>query len=442
MKTSNSDRTKALGKGNIFLDSFKTKSINKLSYLCGYTKRQGGKIQPKSLIVGFMLMISKRRNTYSDWAFEVGLLENKTITKQSLNAKMTQQTEDLVKQVLEENLLARVKPKPSKKINGLLKNFNSVQIDDSSTLHLPDELAEKFPGNYSRGEKKALAKVHALYNLTENNFSFLKVYSFTNNDQSLSPSVLPYLEKGDLCIRDLGFLVLDVLEQMMEKDIYFISRKNYQIKILDTQTEEQINLAQVLRKKKKFDKEVIIGKKQKLKMRLIAIPIPATQANERKRKARMDRDQRLNHSKDYYELLGYAIYITNINPEKVKADEIDQLYRLRWNIEIIFKSWKSYFFFEKLIHRQCTNEFRVKCMIYLMLIYITMFHKILQQVERIYKELKISILKMASFFVKYFQFLFQQKISANMYNQIVVHCAYDKRNDRRNAKETWLKLLN
>lgn len=75
-------------------------------------------------------------------------------------------------------------------------------IEDSTTIHLPDSLAEVFPGNVSRGKKKSLAKIHALYNLTQSNFSFLHIHDFSKNDQSLSRDSLPYLQTGDLCIRD------------------------------------------------------------------------------------------------------------------------------------------------------------------------------------------------------------------------------------------------
>lgn len=316
-------------------------------------------------------------------------------------------------------------------------------IDDSTTLHLPDELAEIFPGNVSRGEKKALAKIHALYNLTENDFPFLHVHSFSNNDQSLSAAILPYLKKGDLCLRDLGFLVLDVVEELMEKGVYCISRKNYQTNIYDIKTGVEIDLVKILRKKKFFDKEVLIGKKQQLKVRLIAMPIPDAQTNERKRKARTDRDKRANHSKEYYELLGYAIYITNISSEQCNAENIFQLYKLRWNIEIVFKSWKSCFSLEKLIHRQCTNAIRVKCIIYLMLLYIYLFHIIWRNCENVKEQsqTELSILKMATFFRKHFAELITPNSNKNMIKQIKIHCVYEKRKDRDNARESLFKLV-
>ena len=444
MKTNSSSRNISDNKENIILGNLVTKTINTLAHSCRFIRRNTGKITPKGLIIGFMKMVSKQRNTYSDWATEIGLLEGETITKQALNERMRPETEFFVKKVVEKIICKQTHTLQNQKIKGVLKHFKHVQIEDSTLIHLPDALAEEFPGNVSRGAKKAIAKIHAMYNLTDNNFSFLKVENFSKNDQSLSSIALAYLGKGDLCIRDLGFLVLDVVEDIIQKGVYFISRKKYQTNVYDIETGIEIDLLKTLRRNKIYDKEVLIGKKQQLKVRLIAIPLSDVQANERRRKARRDRDKRLNHSEQYYELLGYGIYITNITCEKCSAENIFNLYKLRWNIEIIFKSWKSCFSLQQLIHPKCVNPVRVKCIIYLMLLYIYLFHVVwLQHCENqsgLGKQKIVSILKLASFFRQHFTVLITQKSDKEIIKQIKLHCLYDKRKDRDNAKQVQFKL--
>lgn len=450
MKTNSFSRNKSQSKESIISTTLATKTINRIARSCEYIKRKGGKISPRNLIIGFMTMVSKHRNTYSDWATEIGLLENKTISKQSLNERMQSPTESFIKAVVEKAMSEKMEQMQTKKIKGVLKHFKQVKIDDSTTLHLPDELAEAFPGNVSRGEKKAQAKIHAMYNLTDNNFSFFHLHSFSNNDQSLSANVLPYLQKGDLCIRDLGFSVTDVLSKFIETGIYFISRKKYNHKVFDLETGAEINVLQLVRKKGFIDQSVIIGKEQPLQVRLIVIPVPKPQAAERKRKARTDRDKRLNHSLEYYQLLDYNIYITNISTEQCDAENIFELYKLRWRIEIIFKSWKSCFSLEKLIHHQCKNEIRVKCIIYLMLLYIYLFHVIWWKYceNKINSESEnnncqkspLSILKMANFFRQHFTAILSDKTPKIIFEQIKAHCTYDKRNDRDNASVFQFKL--
>ena len=99
MKTNSSSRNKSQNKESIISRTLATKTINKIAQTCKFIKRSRGKISPKNLIIGFMIMVSKQRNTYSDWATEIGLLENKTISKQSLNERMQSPTESFIKAV-------------------------------------------------------------------------------------------------------------------------------------------------------------------------------------------------------------------------------------------------------------------------------------------------------------------------------------------------------
>ena len=338
MNTNNFSRKNSQGKENIILSKLATKTINKIAKVCGYIQGSSGKVSLKNLIIGFMIMVSKQRNTYTDWATEIGLLMGKSLSKQALSERMKPETELFVKRAVEEIISKQTPIEQTRKTKGILKHFKEVKIDDSTTINLPAALAEEFPGNVSRGEKKAQAKIHAMYNLKQNSFSFCNVHSFANNDQSLSANVLPYLNKGDLSLRDLGFTVLEVVSEFNDKGIYFVARKGYSSKVFDLETGNEINLLKLLRKKKFTDTEVLVSAKHQVKVRLIALPIPPEQAQERRRKARIDRDRRLNHSDEYYELLGYSIYITNIPYKLCNAEEIFLLYKLRWRIEIIFKS--------------------------------------------------------------------------------------------------------
>jgi len=55
-----------------------------------------------------------------------------------------------------------------------------------------------------------------------------------------------------------------------------------------------------------------LGKKEKVLCRLVVVPLPEKVTNEKIRKAKNHRNNDANHSKEYYELLKYQIYITNV----------------------------------------------------------------------------------------------------------------------------------
>jgi len=445
MKTNSNPGKKSHHKESIISSKLSGKWLNKLAKECGFVKRKAQKLIPKSMIIGFMLMASKARNTYSDWATEIGLLTGQCISKQALCERLLDPSaEKYIKKVLEGTIDKQIVYKPSQKASGTLKHFNNIYIDDSTTISLPDELSNEFPGSVTKGKKKAQAKIHALFNLTCNSFAFLNIHSFANNDQSLSSNVLPYLQKGDLILRDLGFTTLNVLGAFIEKAIFFISRKLYSINLYEPETGALIDLLRLLRKKKFLDKQVIVGKEHQIKLRLIAVRVPAQKAESRIRKAKKDRDKRLNHSPEYYALLRYNIFLTNIPESICNTDQIYQIYRWRWQIEIIFKSWKSYFSLEKLIHWQCRNATRVKCTIYLMLLYIIMFHVVWwyecnSKISNSQINEQVSLLKLANFFRNHF---YEIVTSSNkvILAQIIAHCKYENRQDRENARLSYSKF--
>lgn len=389
-----------------------------------------------------MMMVSKNRNTYESWAQEISLDRKSNVSKQAIEERMGPETTNMVKMALEEELRKSLL-KQRQPDRQSVQKFKSIKIEDSTTINLPEELSFAFSGNVSKGKKKSQIKIHALFNLSHHAFQFMDLHGFTRNDQSLAAQALTCLEPGDLLLRDMGFLVLDVLNQIDKLGAYFISRKKSKIKVFDPGTGQEIDLIKQLRKKKTFDKIVLVSKSKKNKMRLVIVPITADQAAERRRKARRDRDKRLNHSQEYYELLGYMIFITNIPPSCCNTQEIKMLYGLRWQIEIIFKAWKSCFSIDKLIPSKCNNPDRIYCMIYLWLLYIILFHVVWLRQFKSFKipDVNLSLLKMARFFSMNFILIFSSKSEEFIKDLILSKCSYDKRSDRINMSQKYKNVL-
>jgi hypothetical protein len=155
MKTNSNLRGKPLHKENIISLKLQGRWLNNLAKESGFVKRKAQKITPKHMIIGFMLMVSKIRNTYSDWAMEIGLLAGQCISKQALCERLLDpSTEAYLKKVLEGIIGKQIVYKPSQKESSILKHFNNIYIDDSTVISLPDELNVEFPGNVSSGHLK------------------------------------------------------------------------------------------------------------------------------------------------------------------------------------------------------------------------------------------------------------------------------------------------
>ena len=85
-----------------------------------------------------------------------------------------------------------------------------------------------------------------------------------------------------------------------------------------------------------------MGIDQRLPVRLVAVPVPTAVANQRRRQARQDRDQRHPPSARRLALLGWDIFVTNVPATVWSARTLVAVYGVRWRIEIVFKSAKSH----------------------------------------------------------------------------------------------------
>ncbi len=438
MKTKSPSGIKSRNKDRKIIDFFKARKLNLLAIKSGYRKRSNGKINARNLILGFMMMATKKKNTYEFWSQEISLLSGSVISRQAVEERMRPETTALLRLTLEEEFKKSIQTRSTQQVS---RKFKHIKLEDSTVINLPEELSFVLPGNVSRGKKKSQAKIHALYDFTENAFDFMHMHSYTRNDQSLSMDSIAYINQGDLLLRDMGFPVLEALDEIETRGAYFISPKNFQINVYDQVSNKKIDLVKVLSKREIFDEEVLVSKKHK-KMRLVILPLPPKSVAERKRKAYSDRDKRLNHSKEYYHLLGYSIFITNVPQTICSAEEISKLYGLRWQIEIVFKSWKSGFSLEKLTPSKCNNPDRIYCMIYLWLIFILLFHTLWINYDQTYlkKNANLSILKLAKFFSDYFSMILLEKNEKKLRGLMLLKCRYDKRNDRVNLMQKYKKI--
>jgi hypothetical protein len=427
------------------LQVFSTKKINQISRQSGFCQRKRKKITPVKFLNGFFMMVSKGINTYEQWGKEIGKLDNKDpVSKQAVWKQMTPATVRFAKLLLQEKIseqLTGVKLK----VQGIFSPFNEVHLHDSTSILLPDELVKDFPGNNNcKHKRKAIAKIEIVYNFTKGSFSFFDLLSFSKNDQSLAGTILPFMKPNDLVIRDMGFFASDVLGEIHRRGAYFLTRKPFTVQIYDIHTHNRIDLAKQLKKKGWMDQEVLVGN-NKVKMRLVAIPLPADKAAERIRKAKQNRDKRFNHSKEYYTLLNYVIFLTNVPAEIWTLQQVADAYRLRWRIEIIIKTWKSGFNLGKLIHRGCTDKNRVECIIYLMLLFMVIFqlrwyeyfaNHILKKYNK-----HISLLKLAKLITALIEQIIMNRVTEmQLQKQILKHTLYESRKDRIHTMEFYYSL--
>jgi hypothetical protein len=239
---------------------------------------------------------------------------------------------------------------------------------------------------------------------------------------------------------------------MNYEGIYFISRLKKRVSVFSQKDETVIDLAKMLKKRGKLDIEVFLGEKEKLPVRLIAFPVEVAVANERRRKARINRDKRTHPNREHLYLLGWELFITNVCKEILSSNEVAELYFIRWRIETIFKSWKSCFKITA-IPREA-NKIRVESYIYCMLIFIILFqvhfyNYFLAKTKRgsfRRRDREISLFRLMQFITTNIEFvlisLFRDRNLGEdfIFEQINYHCLYESRHKRVNFYQKLSKL--
>lgn len=146
---------------------------------------------------------------------------------------------------------------------------------------------------------------------------------------------------------------------------YFLSRCKHGLNFYDPATGQNLDLIRQLKAHGRFDGWVLAGE-EKVRLRLVIEPVAEEVANERRRQARRNRDQRLRPSKERLLLMGWNMFLTNVQAEVWPPKALFWVYRLRWRIEIIFKSWKSHLRFIEFNKR---NELMVRLSVLTKLLY-------------------------------------------------------------------------
>ncbi len=405
----------------------------------GFVKRKPRKIDPKNILIAFFIMILHSGKSLTSIAMTLGILKNICVSKQAIDKRIKEPFVQFLERVLAHTI--------AQQMNTCGKRFPSVfkriLLHDSTTIRLPSHLAQVFPG--SRNGKKndiSLLKIQAVYDLLRERFSSFWISPFTTTDQKVATMMFEYIRQGDLIIRDLGYFVLRALSLIQQQGAFFISRLRYGTILYDPCNGKRIDLLKILKKRHTADISVIVGSEERLAVRLVALPVDPALAAERRRKYKANRDRRLNPSKDHLALLGWNIFILNVDADTLPAEEVLALYGLRWRIEMIFKTWKSNF---NLTAFPRTSAVHVRAYIYAFLIFVTLFHATVFSQSNLLsmnKQTKpLSLLKLSrSFREQFWAIMLYSARPAILSQQISYHCAYEKRHDRVNYFQKLLAL--
>lgn len=411
---------------------FKFVDERTLGIAVGFLKRAARKLTPLIFLKALCLAYSNGSISYADVAFILSALKKTTVSKQALSKRIGLPMVNFCKNVL----MALISNQIVITNNNFsfFSSFNRVLLQDSTPIQLNHNLKDKYPGPANKfSEQYATAKIQTILDIKQNAFVQMQITPFVRNDQSASPDILDILKQGDLVIRDLGYFVLSIFKKINERKAFFISRLRHNTCLFD-QNLQRFELLDNLCTSEVFDKWLFLGAEEKMKVRVVCIPLSEQYANERRRKLKLNRDRRLNPSKKRLALCSWALFITNVTEDVLSAEQIKFAYKLRWRIEIVFKSWKTHF---KL--NTCniiSNEYFSEIIMYTRLINILIFYTVIF-VPLLFKAEKqgypyTSLLKTANLVSKNFTLLLEHIDTKLAFKLLTYFCSYEKRKNRLN----------
>jgi hypothetical protein len=230
-------------------------------------------------------------------------------------------------------------------------------------IALPDVLREAWMGcgNGRTGSRAAL-KLQVRLNLNTGALWEVRLENGRDQDRG-TPLQQAQLPEGSLCLSDLGYFSLDVLNARDTQGVYWLSRLQVNTVVYDARGERQDVLSLLQKQRTSLvDIPVTLGIQQRLPCRLLAVHESPEKAAERRRHLHAEAARKGQPvSQARLRLAEWSIYITNVPVDKLSLAEALILSKARWQIELLFKLWKSH---GHLDESRSSHPWRILCEVY------------------------------------------------------------------------------
>lgn len=322
--------------------------------------RQSGFVQRRSTLTGhsFLMLSMFDHHNHSRCSLNglcTSLMDyGVAISKQSLHARFNTTSVNFLKTVASMLLSMRLAPLRS----GLqgLSFCKRILILDSTSFQLPDCYSSTYKG-WGGDASEAGIKVHLCYDLKAMGELNFEIQSAATSDKQ-NTIMYDDIRPGDLRIEDLGYCKFDRFQKLEKAGAFYLSRLAANTVIYHPSGQE-LDICTIIKKMKPGEireYKVLVSRTHRLPSRLILEKLPAHIVNEKMRKFKERQEHRHRQIKPKSMLFKTVnAYITNVPAEELPKQEVRRIYALRWQIELIFKTWKSYYHIDKIketkIHR-------------------------------------------------------------------------------------------
>lgn len=316
-----------------------------------------GSVFTQTLVLGLLANPDASLEALTETAARIGV----DISAQALDQRFSPAGASCLKQVFADTVHEVIASDPV--AIPILQRFTGVVVQDSTTIPLPDALADTWPGCGGDGPQAAL-KCGVQLDLLTGALPQVELVAGRVPDQASCLQTAP-LAAGSLRLADLGFFDLDVLAQLSAQGVYWLSKLR-STTVLSFQ-QQRFSLLEFVQTHLAEGGEAWVGVgKQQVQARLLVMPVPQEVADQRRRRLRKEaKDKGRMVSAVALALAGWTLLITNVPQALLSIREAVVVARARWQIELLFKLWKSHGLLEQ---SRSSKPWRMMCEVYAKLI--------------------------------------------------------------------------
>ena len=317
-------------------------SINQFAQETGFICRNSEKIDGfKFLDMLLFTHFNHKELSLNDLSIQLSRRYGIKISKQSIDERFSNKAVNFFKSILEKTLNLSL----NRDIKIDFTKYDKVRIKDSTSFQLPENMKDKYPGSGGSSSKAGI-KIQFEYDLKNSEILDLSLYPMTIPDMTNAKETIDDVNYNDLIIRDLGYIKIKYLQNIEKQRAFYLNRLHSSTIVYEMKSGKLVEidfkkLHKQMKKNKliRIEKEVYVGKKEMYKTRMIIELLPNAVYKERLNKMKKKAKSRKRNISDSYKArIGLNIFITNT---EIPAKKLRLLYTLRWQIELMFKIWKS-----------------------------------------------------------------------------------------------------
>jgi hypothetical protein len=330
----------------------------------GFIQRQrkfSGSSFVQTLVFGFLAKSDSTMEELSQSAANVGV----EISRQGLDERFSPQAAEFLRRMVEASMTCVLRV--NSVTTPIVQRFNGVYVEDSTVVALPQALAEVWAGCQG-----SALKVSVRWDMQHGGLERVHLHAAREHDQQ-APLHRQALPPGALQLRDLGYFDLATMQQHHEQDTYWVMRYKVGTALFSRQG-QPVSLLRLLQQAPTAVIEcgLQLGADIRLPVRLVAQAVSAEELTRRQARLRQwERKHQTRASADKWALLGWTIYLTNAPTTILTSQEVLAVAQLRWQIEMLFKLWKSE---AQLDAWRTANPWRILCEVYAKLIALIIQH--------------------------------------------------------------------